>query len=135
MKESPKREVSRSKVRDIRGEKISNDIAEASVALNTIIRSIAVTIQEKVVLENQVKNISHEADYVVDRIDDITKENQKMLMRLLLRYSACAYKKLLEQNVASVNNYRFTNKQAQKEFIYTNKRVSDNLYLEVARHQ
>jgi hypothetical protein len=53
MKESPKREASRSEARerererDICGEKISNVIADASVALNTLIRSIAVTIEEK----------------------------------------------------------------------------------------
>lgn len=74
MKESPKREASRSEERDICGEKISNVIADASVALNTLIRSIAVTIEEKVALENRVKKISREADYVVDRIDDIAKE-------------------------------------------------------------
>jgi tRNA A37 threonylcarbamoyladenosine dehydratase len=48
-----------------------------------------VTIEEKVALENQVKNISREADYVVDRIDDISKENQKMLLLLLVRTRNC----------------------------------------------
>ena len=60
--------------REICGEKISNVIAEASVAPNTIIRSITVTIEEKVALENRVKNIWREADYAMDRIDDIAKE-------------------------------------------------------------
>ena len=83
MKESPKREASRSEERDICGEKISNVIADASVALNTLIRSIAVTIEEKVALENRVKKISREADYVVDRIDDIAKE--------IRRCSRCCY--------------------------------------------
>jgi len=74
MEESPKREASRSEERDICGEKISNVIADVSVALNTLIRSIAVTIEEKVALENRVKKISREADYVVNRIDDIARE-------------------------------------------------------------
>ena len=43
----------------------------------------AVTIQEKVALENRVNNISREADYVVDRIDDIAKE--------IRRCSRCCY--------------------------------------------
>jgi len=47
MKESPKREASRSEARDIYVEKIANVIADASVALSTLIRSIAVTIEEK----------------------------------------------------------------------------------------
>jgi hypothetical protein len=33
-----------------------------------------VTIEEKVALENRVKKISREADYVVNRIDDIARE-------------------------------------------------------------
>jgi hypothetical protein len=33
-----------------------------------------VTIEEKVALENRVKNIWREADYAMDRIDDIAKE-------------------------------------------------------------
>lgn len=43
----------------------------------------AVTIEEKVALENRVKKISREADYVVDRIDDIAKE--------IRRCSRCCY--------------------------------------------
>ena len=69
--------------REICVEKISNVIAEASAALNTLFRSIAVTIQEKVALENRVNNISREAYYVVDRIDDIAKE--------IRRCSRCGY--------------------------------------------
>jgi hypothetical protein len=33
--------------------------------------------------------------------------------------AVCAYKKLLEQNVASVNNYRFTNKPKRNLFTHT----------------
>lgn len=83
MKESPKREASSSEERDICGERISNVISDASVAVNTLIRSIAVTIEEKVALENRVKKISREAYYVVDRIDDIAKE--------IRRCSRCCY--------------------------------------------
>ena len=78
--------------REICEEKISNVIADASVALNTLIRSIAVTIEEKVVLENRVNNISREAYYVVDRIDDIAKE--------IRRCSRCCYCCLYLQEIA-----------------------------------
>ena len=106
---------------------------EASVAPNTIIRSIAVTIEEKIALENRVKNISREADYVVDRIDYIAKEIRRCSCSCCR--CACTYKKLLEQNVASVNNkYRFTNK-LKGIHLHTHKRASDNLYLEVAWEQ
>ena len=74
------------------------------------------TIEEKVALENRVKKISREAYYVVDRIDDIAKE----IRRCSRCCSAvCAYKKLLKQNVASVNNYRFTNKPKRNLFTHT----------------
>ena len=53
----------------------------------------AVTIEEKVALENRVKKISREADAPAAATTAV-----------------CAYKKLLKQNVASVNNYRFKNK-------------------------
>ena len=64
-------------------------------------------IEEKIAIEDRVKNISREADYVVDRIDHIANG----IRRCSCSCCACTYKKLLEQNVASVNNnYRFTNK-------------------------
>jgi hypothetical protein len=54
-----------------------------------------VTTEEKTALEDQVKNISCEAEYMRDRIDDTIKENHK---KLLLEYN-----KFLEQNLAAVN--------------------------------
>jgi hypothetical protein len=54
-----------------------------------------VTTEEKAALENRVKNISCEAEYMLDRIDDTIKENHK---KLLLEYN-----KFLEQNLAAVN--------------------------------
>ena len=53
------------------------------------------TTEEKAALEGQVKNISREAEYMLDRIDDTIKENHK---KLLLEYN-----KFLEQNLAAVN--------------------------------
>lgn len=90
MKEGPKKNTNEKD-----GDKISKDIEEASEAVTALIRSIAMTIEEKVALEDQVRNISREAEYMLDRIDDITKENQKKLL--------LAYKKLLEQNLDAVN--------------------------------
>jgi hypothetical protein len=54
-----------------------------------------VTTEEKAALEDQVKNISREVEYMLDRIDDTIKENHK---KLLLEYN-----KFREQNLAAVN--------------------------------
>src|SRR5215216_7651797 len=93
MEESPKREASRSEERDICGRKISNVIAEASVALNKLSGLCGDDTREgSTGKSNRVNNISREAYYVVDRIDDIAKE--------IRRCSRCCYCCLYLQEIA-----------------------------------
>jgi hypothetical protein len=68
-KEESKEKLSAGK-REICEENISNVTVETYVALNTIIPCIAVTIEEIVTPENQVKELSREENYEVYRIDD-----------------------------------------------------------------
>jgi len=107
--------------REICGEKISNVIAEASVALNTIIRSIAVTIEEKVALENRIESTTSRVKRTKWWTGLMTSQRRSEDAPAADTAAVCAYKKLLEQNVASVNNYRFTNKPKRNSFTHTQK--------------
>ena len=76
-------------------ENISAKISKASDAVTDLVRSIVMTIEERIALEDQVKNISRDADYILDRIDDLKKEKQKKLL--------LAYREFLEENLSAVD--------------------------------
>ncbi len=76
-------------------ENISTRIGEASAAVGALVKSVVMTIEEKIALEDQVKSLSRDADYMLDRIDDVAREKQKKLL--------LAYRKFLEQNLSAVD--------------------------------
>lgn len=76
-------------------ERISAKAADAALAVLDLIRSIGVTIEQRIGLEDQVKNISKEADSMLDRIDGLTKANQKKVL--------LAYRNFLQRNIEAVD--------------------------------
>jgi hypothetical protein len=104
--------------REICGEKISNVIAEASVAQHNY-SVYAVTIQEKVALENRIESTTSRVKRTTWWTGLMTSQRRSEDAPAADTAAVCAYKKLLEQNVASVNNYRFTNKPKRNSFTHT----------------
>jgi hypothetical protein len=71
---------------------------EEKVALNslrTLIYSVAMTVEDKVVLEDMLNKLTMEADTMLDIINDIPRGHQKELL--------LGYKKLLESHIDAVN--------------------------------
>jgi len=69
----------------------------------------AVTIQEKVALENRIESTTSRVKRTTWWTGLMTSQRRSEDAPAAAT-AVCTYKKLLEQNVASVNNYRFTNK-------------------------
>jgi hypothetical protein len=72
--------------------------AEENVAFNslkTLIYSIAMTVDDKYVLEDMIKKLSDEAHIMLDIINDIPRSHQKELL--------LGYRKLLESHIDAAN--------------------------------
>lgn len=72
--------------------------AEEKVAANslrTLVYSIAMSVEDKVVLEDMINKLSQEADTMLDIINDIPKNYQRDLL--------IGYKTLLESSIDAVN--------------------------------
>jgi hypothetical protein len=72
--------------------------AQENVAINSLkslIYSIAMTVEDKYVLEDMLKKLSDEAHIMLDIINDIPRSHQKELL--------LAYRKLLESHVDAAN--------------------------------
>ena len=76
-------------------ERITAKAAEAATAVLELVRSIGMTIEERIGFEDQVKNISKEADSILDRIDYLTRSNQKKVL--------FAYRNFLQRNIEAVD--------------------------------
>jgi hypothetical protein len=76
-------------------EKISAKTRQAAETVKELIHSIPGAIEERIALDDHISNISRETEYMLDRIDDVAKAEQRKLL--------LAYKKFLEQNLDSVN--------------------------------
>ncbi len=76
-------------------EKISLKTRQAAETVKDLIHSVPGAIEERIALDDHISNISREMEYMLDRIDDVAKAEQKKLL--------LAYKKFLEQNLDSVN--------------------------------
>jgi hypothetical protein len=76
-------------------ERISDKASEAASAVLDLITSIGANIEQRIGLEDQIKNISKEADSLLDRVDDLTKANQKKLL--------LAYRHFLKRNIEAVD--------------------------------
>lgn len=53
------------------------------------------TMESKIAIEDQIKNLSHETESMLFRIDDIARVHQRNILT--------AYKKFLEHNLDAVN--------------------------------
>lgn len=72
--------------------------AEEKVAANslrTLVYSITISVEDKVVLEDMINKLSQEADTMLDIINDIPKKYRKELL--------IGYKTLLQSSIDAVN--------------------------------
>jgi hypothetical protein len=68
---------------------------EAAESVRSIIHSLSVSLEEKVALEDQINNLSHEFNCLLDIIGTGRKDYQKKLL--------LAYRKFLELNIDAVD--------------------------------
>lgn len=76
-------------------EEISQKARVAAKAVNDLISSMTIAVEEKVSLQHQINNIARESEYMIDRIDSINRNNQAKVLH--------AYKQFLMDNLESVN--------------------------------
>ena len=67
----------------------------AANSLRTLVYAIAMSVEDKVVLEDMISKLSQEADTMLEIINDISKENQKELL--------FGYRTLLQSYIDAVN--------------------------------
>ena len=67
----------------------------AANSLKTLVYSIAMSVDDKVVLEDMINKLSQESDTMLDIINDISKGHQRELLR--------GYKTLLQSSIDAVN--------------------------------
>jgi len=80
--------------------KIKAEEKVAANSLRTLVYSIAMSVEDKVVLEDMINKLSQEADAMLDIINDIPKKYRRDLL--------IGYKKLLQSSLDAVNR-RLTN--------------------------
>jgi hypothetical protein len=68
---------------------------EAAEAVRSIIHSLNMSLEERVAMEDQINNLSHESNCLLDIISNGRRDYQKKLF--------FAYRKFLEQNIDAVN--------------------------------
>jgi hypothetical protein len=80
--------------------RIKGEERVAANSLRTLVYSIAMSVEDKVVLEDMINKLSQEANTMLDIINDIPKKHQKELL--------LGYKTLLQSGIDAVNR-RLTN--------------------------
>ena len=75
--------------------KIRAEEKVAANSLRTLVYSIAMNVEDKVVLEDMINKLSQEADTMLDIINDIPKKYRKELL--------IGYKALLQGSIDAVN--------------------------------
>jgi hypothetical protein len=75
-------------------EEIGRKARIAAQAVNDLISSMALAVEEKVALQHQIGNLARESEYMIDRIDGIAKQNQKKVL--------LAYREFLKDNLEGV---------------------------------
>ena len=63
--------------------------------IKTLVYTIAMSVDDKVVLEDMINKFSQELDTMLDIINDISKGHQRELL--------CGYKTLLQSSIDAVN--------------------------------
>jgi hypothetical protein len=68
---------------------------EAAESVRSLIHSLSMSLEEKISMEDQINNMSHENNCLLDIISNSKKDYQKKLFR--------AYREFLERNIDAVN--------------------------------
>jgi hypothetical protein len=76
-------------------EELSQRARVAATAVDDLISSMTMAVEEKVSIQHHINNISRETGYMIDRIDSITRSNQEKVL--------LAYKEFLIDTLDSVN--------------------------------
>src|SRR5574341_363121 len=76
-------------------EEIGQKARVAAEAVNDLISSMTLAVEEKVALQHQIHNLARESEYMVDRIDGISRASQKKIL--------LAYKAFLHENLEAVD--------------------------------
>ena len=76
-------------------EEISEKARIAARAVNDLISSMALAVEEKVSLQHQINSLARESEYMIDSIDGIAKGNQKKVLM--------AYREFLKGTLQAVN--------------------------------
>lgn len=76
-------------------EEISEKARIAARAVNDLISSMALAVEEKVSLQHQINSLARESEYMIDSIDGIAKGNQKKVLM--------AYKEFLKGTLQAVD--------------------------------
>jgi hypothetical protein len=78
-----------------RNQVVSLRTIEAAESVRSIIHSLNMSLEEKVAMEDQINNLSHESNCLLDIISNSRRDYQKKLF--------LAYRKFLERNIDAVN--------------------------------
>jgi hypothetical protein len=76
-------------------EEISEKARIAARAVNDLISSMALAVEEKVSLQHQINSLARESEYMIDSIDGIAKGNQKKVLM--------AYREFLKGTLQAVD--------------------------------
>jgi hypothetical protein len=82
-------------VKELARDKIRAEERVASNSLRNLIYSIAMTVEDKYVLEDMLNKLSDEAHTMLDIINDIPRSHQKELL--------LGYRKVLESHIDATN--------------------------------
>lgn len=61
-------------------EEISENARIAARAVNDLISSMALAVEEKISLQHQINSLARESEYMIDSIDGIAKGNQRKVL-------------------------------------------------------
>jgi hypothetical protein len=78
-----------------RNQVVSLRTIEAAESVRSIIHPLNMSLEEKVAMEDQINNLSHESNCLLDIISNSRRDYQKKLF--------LAYRKFLERNIDAVN--------------------------------
>jgi hypothetical protein len=81
--------------RDEARERISAKATDAATAVLDLIKSVGLTIEERIAFEDQIKNASRGADSILGKMDDVARANKKKLL--------VGYRQFLQRNIEAVD--------------------------------
>ena len=76
-------------------EEISEKARIAARAVNDLISSMALAVEEEVSLQHQINSLTRESEFMIDSIDEIAKGNQKKVLM--------AYREFLKGTLQAVD--------------------------------